>query len=63
MPRPALDFEGQVVIVTGASRGIGRGIAQGFATAGATVVVTSRTPAHLDPVCEEIEAACAAESR
>jgi NAD(P)-dependent dehydrogenase (short-subunit alcohol dehydrogenase family) len=55
MPRPTLDFEGRVVIVTGASRGIGRSIAQGFASAGATVVVTSREPASLYPLCAEVE--------
>lgn len=55
MPRPTLDFEGRVVIVTGASRGIGRSIALGFAGAGATVVVTSRQPASLGPLCAEIE--------
>jgi NAD(P)-dependent dehydrogenase (short-subunit alcohol dehydrogenase family) len=43
------------VIVTGASRGIGRAIALGFAGAGATVVVTSRQPATLEPVCAEVE--------
>ena len=36
---------GRVVIVTGASRGIGKGIAMVFAEAGASVLVTSR---HMD---------------
>lgn len=34
------DFSGKVVVVTGASRGIGKGIAQGFAKAGAKVALT-----------------------
>ncbi len=33
------DFEGQVVLVTGASRGIGRAVAEAFGRGGATVVV------------------------
>lgn len=57
MPKPVLDFEGRVVIVTGVNRGIGRGIALGFGSAGATVVGTSRQPASLEPVCAEIERA------
>jgi len=36
-------FEGQVVVVTGASRGIGKEIARAFAAEGATVIVNYRS--------------------
>src|SRR3954452_7644183 len=36
-------LDGQVVIVTGASRGIGKGLALGLADAGASVVCAART--------------------
>lgn len=36
------DFSGEVVVVTGGSRGLGLEIAQGFGKAGATVVITAR---------------------
>jgi citronellol/citronellal dehydrogenase len=41
-----MTLDGQVAIVTGASRGIGKGLALGLAAAGATVVGAART---LDP--------------
>jgi len=49
------DFEGESVIVTGSTKGIGRGIAAGFAAAGADVVVNSRTEADVDQVADELD--------
>lgn len=46
--------QGQVVVVTGASRGLGRGIARGFGSKGATVYVTGRSAADLEGVVAEI---------
>jgi len=42
------DFDGQVVVVTGASRGLGRGCAEAFAARGAEVVLVSRGAAELE---------------
>ena len=44
----------QVVLVSGASRGIGRGLAQGFAQRGATVVITGREKETLERTAKEI---------
>jgi short-subunit dehydrogenase len=49
-------FAGQVVVVTGASMGIGRALALEFARGGATVVLAARTKEKLDAVEKEIEA-------
>lgn len=45
-------FEGQVALVTGASRGIGLGVAHRLQAEGATVVLTARKP---EPLAEAVE--------
>jgi 3-oxoacyl-[acyl-carrier protein] reductase len=49
------NFIDQVVIVTGASRGIGRGIAKHFAQEGAQVVLVGRDEEQLKTVKKELE--------
>ncbi len=51
------DVSGQVVIVSGGSRGIGRAIAKGFADRQATVVITGRDESSLKKAVEAIGAA------
>src|SRR5436305_534943 len=44
----------QVVLVSGASRGIGRAIAEGFACRGAKVIITGREAATLEQTAREL---------
>lgn len=48
------DITGQVVIITGATRGIGRAIADQMALKGAKVVISSRKPAACEKAAAEI---------
>jgi len=56
MIREWFDFRGKVVLVTGASRGIGEALARGFCELGAEVVLSSRKQEALDKVAAEINA-------
>ena len=50
------ELAGQVVIVTGAGRGIGRAVARDLAGAGARLVLVARTKAELTRLADEIGA-------
>ena len=53
-----LELKDRVVVVTGASRGLGRAMAMGLAQAGARVVLASPESKLLHDAATEIEAAC-----
>ena len=48
-------MDGKVAVVTGAGSGIGRATSVRLAEEGAEVVVTSRSAAHVDETCAEVE--------
>ncbi len=52
----ARSLEGQIALVTGASRGIGAATAEALATAGAHVIITARTAEGLEQLEERIHA-------
>ena len=56
MTIPTLRADGKVVVVTGATKGLGRAMALGFAEAGADVVVSSRRIEGCEEVAELVRA-------
>jgi len=54
MPDDLFSVADQIVLVSGASRGIGRAIAKGFADRGASVVITGRVAETLENTAREI---------
>lgn len=48
------DYKGQVVVVSGASSGLGAQMAKGYAKQGATLVITARRLEKLEEVAQEI---------
>jgi gluconate 5-dehydrogenase len=54
MNDPLFSVAEQVVLVSGASRGIGRAIAQGFSQRGARVIITGRNKASLEDTAKAI---------
>ena len=54
------EFEGKIVVISGASRGIGRGIALAFARAGAQTVLASSSEQNLTAAAKIIAAEGAA---
>ncbi|MFM8862718.1 MAG: SDR family NAD(P)-dependent oxidoreductase [Acidimicrobiia bacterium] len=56
MTLPSFRLDDKIVLVTGASKGLGRAMALGFAESGADVVVSSRKVDECEKVADEIRA-------
>lgn len=50
------DYKGKVVVMTGASSGLGKQMAQGFARQGANLVLMARRIERLEEFARELEA-------
>lgn len=61
-PLDSYDMSGKVVLLTGATSGLGRAAAERFATAGATLIVNGRTADRNEAVVHELVAATGNES-
>lgn len=55
MGSATFDFTGEVVIITGGSRGLGFEFAQAFGRAGATVIITARRDQWLQSATQELQ--------
>lgn len=55
MKKPGFKLNGQTIVITGASKGIGAGIAKELADVGATVILCSRNNAKLNDLKNEID--------
>ncbi len=53
-PQPSFSLEGQVALVTGASRGIGHDLVLALAGAGASVVAAAREPGDVAELVEQV---------
>lgn len=53
-PKPPADLSGQVVLVTGGSRGLGLLLARAFAEAGCRVAICARDPEELDRAASDL---------
>jgi len=50
-----MDFKNKVVLITGASSGIGKDTAIEFAKKGANIILVSRTKENLEKVAEQLK--------